>query len=185
MNKLRRRWVAIVAAPPERDQTMKLLLAGLFAIVLAASASAQDAAYTSDDETALQQCVEAVNDTNSAENTDTAGQLDCIGAATGLCQSVPGGNSTQGMAECNRREQAWWDMTLNAHYGELQGTLEPDLLESLKLAQRAWIKYRDAKCQFAYDLWAEGTISLVVNSYCMMETTATRAIELGDALTER
>lgn len=164
---------------------MKLLLAGLFAITLASSAWAQDAAYTPEDETALQQCFEAVNDTNSTENTDTASLHDCIGAATGLCQAVPGGDSTQGMAECNRREQAWWDMTLNGYYADLQGTLEPKVLDSLKLAQRAWIKYRDAKCQFEYDLWAEGTTSVVVNSYCMLETTATRTIELGNALTER
>jgi uncharacterized protein YecT (DUF1311 family) len=164
---------------------MKLLLAGLLAFALAVPAHAQEPAYTNDDEMALQQCVEAVNDTNSMENTDTVSLHDCIGAATGICQEVPGGDSTQGMAQCNRREQAWWDMMLNSYYADLQGKLEPKVLDSLKLAQRAWIKYRDAKCQFAYDLWADGTISSVVLSYCLMETTATRAIELGDALSER
>lgn len=164
---------------------MKLLLAGLFALALATPATAQETGYMPEDETALQQCVEAVNDTNTAENTDTASLHDCIGAATNLCQAIPGGDSTQGMADCNRREQAWWDMTLNGYYGDLKGTLEPDVQESLKLAQRAWITYRDAKCKFTYDLWADGTISVVFYSYCMMETTATRAIELGDMLTER
>jgi uncharacterized protein YecT (DUF1311 family) len=164
---------------------MKLLLAGLLALALAIPTAAQEPAYTNDDEMALQQCFEAVNDTNSTDNTDTVSLHDCIGAASGICQEVPGGDSTQGIAQCNQREQAWWDMMLNGYYADLQGTLEPKVLDSLKLAQRAWIKYRDAKCQFAYDLWADGTISVDVLSYCLMETTATRAIELGDALSER
>jgi uncharacterized protein YecT (DUF1311 family) len=162
---------------------MKLLLAALMTIAGLSPALAQDPAYTSDDEIALQQCIEAVNDTNSSgDPADSASLRDCIGAASGLCQEAPGGSSTLGMVACDQREQAWWDMTLNSNYAELQSSLEPDVFDSLKLAQRAWLKYRDAKCAFVGELWAGGTIASVMVSSCMMDATATRAIELGEAL---
>ena len=163
---------------------MKLLLATCLCLPLAclAPAAAVEPAYTSDDEMTLQQCFEAVNDTNSAENTDTVSLHDCIGAASGICQGIPGGDSTQGMVACNQREEAWWDAQLNTYYDQLQSNLEPDVAESLKLAQRAWLKYRDAKCTFVDQLWRDGTIHSVMASYCTMDATATRALELGDSL---
>ena len=165
---------------------MKLLLAAVLTFALLVPASAQDAAYTQDDEMALQQCFESVNDiNNSAEPTDTVSLHDCIGAASGLCQAVPGGDSTAGMVDCNRREQAWWDMQLNSYYEELQTSLEPAVFDSLKAAQRAWIPYRDAKCAFVDRLWAGGTIHSVMASSCMLDATATRAIELSTALDEQ
>jgi uncharacterized protein YecT (DUF1311 family) len=73
-------------------------------------------------------------------------------------------------------------MQLNSNYADLQSSLEPDVFDSLKSAQRAWLKYRDAKCAFVDALWQGGTIRQVMSSSCMMDATATRAIELGDAL---
>ncbi len=162
---------------------MKLLLAACLTLACLAPAAGQEIAYTSDDETALQQCIEAVNDTNSGDApTDTASMRDCIGSASGLCQEAPGGSSTIGMVECNQREQAWWDMQLNSNYADLQSSLEPAVFDTLKSAQRAWLKYRDAKCAFVDALWSGGTIRQVMSSSCLMDATASRAIELGEAL---
>ena len=161
---------------------MKLLLASLIALAFIAPAFAQDATYTHDDELALQQCIEAIRDTNNTDYTEATNQQDCIGAAAGLCQEKAENSSTQGMVDCNQREQAWWDAQLNTYYDELQSSLEPDVAESLKLAQRAWLKYRDAKCAFVDQLWRGGTVHAVMASACVMDATATRALELGDAL---
>ncbi|MDB5587322.1 MAG: hypothetical protein JWP26_2292 [Devosia sp.] len=164
---------------------MKFLLAAALTFACFATAMAQEPSYTSDDEMALQQCIEAVNDTNnSKEPTDTASMHDCIGAASGLCQDVPGGDSTQGMTACNQREQAWWDQYLNSNYADLQASLEPAVFDSLKTAQRAWLKFRDADCAFADALWQGGTIRSVMASACMMNATATRAVELANTLNE-
>ena len=144
---------------------------------------AQETAYTSEDETALQQCVETVNDINSAgEEGESASLTECIGIASNTCQDAPDGASTQGIVACNQREQSWWDMQLNLYYDELKADLESDVFDSLQQAQRAWLTYRDAKCTFVYELWRDGSIRSVVQSSCMLDTTATRAIELGEAL---
>jgi uncharacterized protein YecT (DUF1311 family) len=162
---------------------MKFLLAAALTLACLAPAMAQEPSYTSDDETTLQQCIETVNDINGDDDaTDSAKMSDCIGTASNLCQEAPGGSSTMGMVECNQREQAWWDEYLNSNYDSLQSSLEPAVFDTLKTAQRAWLKYRDAKCAFVDALWQGGTIRQVMSSSCMMDATATRAIELGEAL---
>lgn len=86
---------------------------------------------------------------------------------------------------CNQREQAWWDQYLNSNYDSLQSALDPAVFDTLKVAQRAWVKYRDAKCAFADALAQGGTIRQIASSSCMMETTGSRAAELADVLTEQ
>lgn len=162
---------------------MRFLLAAALALACLSPAVAQQPSYTSEDETTLQQCIETVNDINSSdEPTDTASMHDCIGAASGICQQAPGGASTMGIVACNQREQAWWDQYLNSNYADLQSSLEAPVFDSLRTAQRAWLKYRDAKCAFVDALWQDGTIRQVMSSSCLMDATATRAIELGEAL---
>jgi uncharacterized protein YecT (DUF1311 family) len=162
---------------------MKLLLAAALTLACLGPAVAQEPSYTSEDETTLQQCVETVNDINGDDDpTDSAKMSNCIGTASNLCQEAPGGASTPGIVACNQREQAWWDQYLNSNYADLQSSLEPAVFDSLKTAQRAWLKYRDAKCAFVDALWSGGTIRAVMASSCMMDATATRAIELGEAL---
>ena len=161
--------------------TRHLLLAATLAL-LAMPASAQDEVrFTSEDEQTMQQCFEAVNDT-IASGDDSVSLRDCIGSASNICQTAPGGGSTVGMVDCSRREQSWWDGQLNSYYGELETALEPGVFASLRKAQKIWIAYRDAKCDFTYQLWSEGTISQVFLAYCLMDTTAERAIELSQAL---
>jgi len=153
-------------------------------LALAMPAFGQDApSFTPDDETAMQQCFEAARDI-AANGDDTAGtsQADCIAVASNACQGEPGGSSTPGITDCNNREASWWDAQLNFYYEELKAKLEPDVFDSLKTAQRAWLAYREATCNFSYELWRDGTIRSVAYSSCMLEETARRSIALGEAL---
>jgi uncharacterized protein YecT (DUF1311 family) len=165
---------------------MKLLLAALLTLACLAPTFANEPGYTPADEQAMQLCVETVNDINNDPNPgDTVTLAECISAASGLCQEAPEGSSTQGIVACNQREQAWWDEYLNSMYDSLHASLEPDVFETLKGAQLAWIAYRDAKCAFVDALNKGGTIRQVMSSQCLMDTTATRAIELADAVSEQ
>jgi uncharacterized protein YecT (DUF1311 family) len=73
----------------------------------------------------------------------------CIGLIGDRCADEPGAN-TMTIVSCQIREQKIWDDYLNAWYGEALKRLkdEPDAAAALKDAQRAWIQYRDAKCDY-------------------------------------
>ncbi len=159
------------------------LAAALLAILTTTPAFSQDAAYTNDDEIAMQGCIEAVNDINSSsDGAETASFTQCIGTASNLCQEQPDGASTLGIVACNQREQAWWDQWLNDTYNQLKDTLAADVFASLKAAQRAWLPYRDAKCAFVYEIWKDGTIRNVLASSCLLDETAHRATDLANAI---
>ena len=157
---------------------MKLRLALCFTLLALPAMSQEAPSFTPEDEATMQQCFEAVRDIADGSST----QADCIGTATNICQGSPEGSSTPGIADCNRRETSWWDAQLNFYYEELQAKLAPDVFQSLRDAQRTWLAYRDAKCKFVYELWRDGTIRSAMQSFCILEETAHRSIELGAAL---
>ncbi|GFE65780.1 hypothetical protein KIN_28540 [Litoreibacter roseus] len=108
---------------------------------------------------------------------------ECLGSASGICQSHPQGQTTLGITACISAETAVWDAILNEQYGIAQQVFEardPEISEALLKAQRAWITYRDAECGLSYTRWAGGTIRSIVHANCMMVFTAERAIELRD-----
>lgn len=141
------------------------------AAIWATSAPAQTLTV---DETVIHGCFLAT------ETGASAGQ--CIGDAANVCQELPGGSTTIGMADCLGAETDVWDKLLNIHYQsarlfEIGGA---DLQISLRDAQRAWIAFRDAECALEYDRWAGGSIRTIVYAGCKMNMTARRAIALRD-----
>lgn len=123
----------------------------------------------------------------SADTGETAPP--CIGAATSRCiDATPNGNTTVGMASCAAAETAIWDEFLNTTYQDLRAQMrEMDVDEyagdvsradALRDAQRAWIVFRDAECNFQWAMFQEGTIRSLVASGCMQNMTARRAFEL-------
>lgn len=154
----------------------------LTAVVLFATQTyAEDATKSPGLEPALQQCIEAVN---SSQDQDNAPQMsDCISVGSNACQNEPGGSSTQGISGCNRQEQAFWDSMVTFIYGELTRSLKGDALTTLKSSQKAWTPWRDTRCKLVYATTKNGSMSQVYLTYCLMETTALRAIDLMDALT--
>lgn len=160
---------------------MKKHILSLVAILAVSGASAANAQeFTTEDEVQLQQCIETVHDIQSSG--DEISLRECIGAASRVCMEAPGGDTTVGMMECTLRENAWWDNYLNFLYQDLKANLTTDQFTSLRDAQRAWITYRDAKCGFEYEYWKEGTIRSTFHSSCLLDATATRAIDLGGYL---
>lgn len=104
----------------------------------------------------------------------------CIGAAANQCQQAPGGDTTQGIAECVMGEHATWDTVLNREYKAARAQYADDqtAADGLRDAQRAWIAWRDAECAFQYDRYGGGSMRTIASANCRMSMTAQRALEL-------
>ena len=87
------------------------------------------------------------------------------------------GGVTFDMADCIRGELVVQDRKLNEAYRALQKTLTKERRDQLTKAQRAWIAFRDANCDFQFDPEG-GSMARLNAEYCMLSTTAHRAKEL-------
>jgi uncharacterized protein YecT (DUF1311 family) len=96
--------------------------------------------------------------------------------AYGACIKASGG-VTFDMVDCIRGELVVQDRKLNEAYRALQKTLTKERRDQLTKAQRAWIAFRDANCNFHFDPEG-GSIARLNAEYCMLSTTAHRAKEL-------
>jgi uncharacterized protein YecT (DUF1311 family) len=96
--------------------------------------------------------------------------------AYGACIKASGG-VTFDMADCIRGELVVQDRKLNEAYRALQKTLKKERRDQLTKAQRAWIAFRDANCDFQFDPEG-GSMARLNAEYCMLSTTAHRAKEL-------
>lgn len=68
---------------------------------------------------------------------------------------------------------------------QVEGTGVPTTLEALRNAQRAWIKFRDAQCEYeAYEVFG-GTMQPMVGSLCLARLTRERIQVLSYALETR
>ena len=85
--------------------------------------------------------------------------------------------STQDMIECIGSEYKKQDIKLNNAYKDLQQNLSSERKKQLLEAQRLWIKYRDANCNFYYDPDG-GSLARLSANECMLSSTAQRAKEL-------
>lgn len=92
------------------------------------------------------------------------------------CMDAAGG-VTMDMIECIFDEAKRQDDRLNQAYQALRAGLSPERRKQLQQAQRAWIKFRDANCEFYYDPDG-GTLARVAANQCVMRMTASRAAEL-------
>lgn len=87
------------------------------------------------------------------------------------------GGVTINMLECLDAETKLQDKRLNIAYREAMGQLSPERKKQLQQAQRAWINYRDANCNFYADPEG-GSMARLSASDCLMSETASRAKEL-------
>jgi len=93
-----------------------------------------------------------------------------------VCMDKSGG-VTLYMLDCIGEETNRQDARLNKAYKEIMAQLSPARKKELRKAQRAWIKFRDANCNFYAD--PDGGTSATLNSNdCFMSSTAARANEL-------
>jgi len=84
---------------------------------------------------------------------------------------------TAAMIECIGTETKDLDSRLNKAYREVMAQLSPARKKQLQDAQRSWIKFRAANCNF-YANPDGGTMATLSASDCFMSATAVRAKEL-------
>ena len=85
--------------------------------------------------------------------------------------------STPEMVDCLMAQHAHWDKQLTIAYQQAMKDAVPAQKEKLREAERAWIKYRDANCD--YYASGEGTIARIDAAECMRDMTEARAKELS------
>lgn len=105
-----------------------------------------------------------------------AAQPDWYDGETQQCSNL----STMGMVECLANLTRDWDARLNKGYQKMMSLLPNANKTKLRVAQRLWIKYRDANC--GYYAAGEGTIARVETAECLRFMTASRANELEQML---
>jgi uncharacterized protein YecT (DUF1311 family) len=88
--------------------------------------------------------------------------------------------------DCQAREYKRADAALNAVYKQLMAKVD-DAGErnSFKASQLAWIKYRDANCEFESYLNKGGTMYSMVYDGCLTALTEERTRHLRDLLNNR
>lgn len=79
---------------------------------------------------------------------------------------------------CAYRDWQAADAELNKVYRQLSSKLDAGQREFLKKAETAWIKYRDADCEYEDSFYAGGTMRPMINSFCMARVTRARTAEL-------
>ena len=85
--------------------------------------------------------------------------------------------TTVDMVACITEEFKREDQRLNENYQQLRSQLSSARREQLLTAQRAWIKYKDANCDFYADPEG-GTLARVNANSCVLSETTHRADEL-------
>jgi uncharacterized protein YecT (DUF1311 family) len=88
------------------------------------------------------------------------------------------------MNSCAAADLAAADAELNRLYREVKVRLgnDPAALHLLTLAQRAWIGYRDAECDFATSGVAGGSIYPTVQAGCLTRLTTDRVADFREYL---
>lgn len=77
------------------------------------------------------------------------------------------------------------DAQLNTAYREFTSKLNPGETAQLKTAQLAWIKFRDANCEFVADQYKGGSIRPMIAAMCLADVTSARTSELKAQMKER
>ena len=86
---------------------------------------------------------------------------------------------------CWGKEYKAADAQLNAAYREFTSKLNPEETVQLKATQLAWIKFRDANCEFVADQYKGGSIRPMIAAMCLADVTHARTSELKAQMKER
>jgi uncharacterized protein YecT (DUF1311 family) len=89
---------------------------------------------------------------------------------------------TYQLVECLNAKAARWGRRLNAAYQQALKDALPRQRDLLRHTQRAWIRFRDAECD--YVAAGEGSIARVEAAECLRSMTEKRArgLEMGEHL---
>lgn len=102
------------------------------------------------------------------------------------CLGPAGADDDKRMA-CVKAETARQDKLLNEAYTRLQARLKTSQKEALTQSERAWIKFRDAECDFQGSVDIGGPLGIQVRASgdaradCILKQTQLRAAALKDS----
>ncbi|MCY4153315.1 MAG: lysozyme inhibitor LprI family protein [Aestuariivita sp.] len=109
---------------------------------------------------------------------------ECSGRMLAPCIDIEGSDGGGIVTRnCIGAETIVWDKYLNLEYGETITVLREfpgDFDHALREAQRAWITFRDAECQFGDPINHGGTAELLAIISCFHAMTVERTIELRE-----
>ena len=94
-------------------------------------------------------------------------------------------NTQAEMNICAGKEYKTADASLNRVYQQLVAMLDTAEKDQLKEAQTAWIKYRDANCDFVGDQYKGGSIRPMIYGLCLADVTRNRTTELRAQIKDR
>ena len=86
---------------------------------------------------------------------------------------------------CWGKEYKAADATLNQVYRQLFAKLDDEQKAQLKNAQTAWLKYRDANCEFVADQYKGGSMRPMIAAICLADITSNRSTELKNQIKDR
>jgi uncharacterized protein YecT (DUF1311 family) len=86
---------------------------------------------------------------------------------------------------CWGKEYKAADATLNQVYRQLFAKLDDEQKAQLKNAQNAWLKYRDANCEFVADQYKGGSMRPMIAAICLADVTHNRTTELKNQIKDR
>jgi uncharacterized protein YecT (DUF1311 family) len=105
-----------------------------------------------------------------------------LAALAGASQTPPpdcqNANTQTEMNQCAAEAFRRADRELNDTYSAIIKKLHAAPLSKLRVAQRAWIQYRDANCDAATALYEGGSIAPMTHSLCLERITKSRTREL-------
>jgi uncharacterized protein YecT (DUF1311 family) len=101
------------------------------------------------------------------------------------CEKANQTGITVDLVECSQKTLAQADADLNKTYRQLIAKMGNKQWETkLRRAQQAWIKYRDANCDYESEFSGGGSATTFEYNFCLAEMTKTRAKELLDMLNQ-
>ncbi len=89
------------------------------------------------------------------------------------------------MTQCAGREYRAADAELNRVYQQVTRQEDAAGRARLKAAQLAWLKFRDAECEYEAGDYIGGTMRPMIEAYCLAAVTKARTQQLKEILKEK
>lgn len=96
----------------------------------------------------------------------------------------PKGRTQLDMNACAADEWAVADSILNDTYQAVIRIIEPERVDALREAQRAWVRFRDAECEFQASQFGGGSIAPMIELLCRADLTRKRIADFDAVLNE-
>ena len=113
------------------------------------------------------------------------GSVYTVGQGTKKFDPCANPQSQAEMTMCAGKKYKDADAVLNQVYRQLVARLDDEEKEQLRQAQTAWLKYRDANCDFVADQFKGGTMRPMVAAMCLADMTQNRTTELRTQIKDR